>query len=117
MPSDDHVAGEQARTQSSHADTEERIVVENVNVPGRTTRVNAAMYHAMRRAMLKVLPSKEPGLTQAEIREAVIPHLPEDLYPGGAKAGWWAKTAQLDLEAKGIVVREATKPLRWHRVE
>jgi hypothetical protein len=46
------------------------------------------MYHAMRLAMLKVLPYKKPGLTQAEIREAVIPHLPEDLYPGGAKAGW-----------------------------
>jgi len=103
MPSKDHTA------------TEEHILVENVNVPGRTTRVNAAMYHAMRQAMLKVLPSKEPGLTQAEMREAVIPHLPEDLYPGGAKAGWWAKTVQLDLEAKGIVVREATKPLRWYQ--
>jgi hypothetical protein len=95
----------------------ERVVVENINTPGRTTRVNAEMYHAMRRAMLEVLPFAEPGLTQAEVREAVIPHLPEDLYPGGAKAGWWAKTVQLDLEAKGIVVREATKPLRWHQVE
>ena len=94
----------------------ERIVVENINTPGRTTRVNAVMYHAMRRAMLQVLPFSEPGLTQAETREAVIPRLPEDLYPGGAKAGWWAKTVQLDLEAKGIVVREPTKPLRWHQV-
>jgi hypothetical protein len=75
------------------------------------------MRQAMRRAMLEVLPSEEPGLTQAEMREAVIAHLPEDLYPGGAKAGWWAKTVQLDLEAKGIVVRKPTKPLRWHRVE
>lgn len=99
------------------SDADERIVVENINTPGRTTRVNAAMYHAMRRAMLAVLPFEEPGLTQAEMREAVIPHLSEDLYPGGAKTGWWAKTVQLDLEAKGIVVREATKPLRWHQVE
>ena len=117
MPSKDPASGEQGRAQSSHADTEERVVIENVNVPGRTTRVNARMYHGMRQAMLKVLPSKGPGLTQAEIREAVIPHLPEDLYPGGAKAGWWAKAVQLDLEAKGMVVREATKPLRWHRIE
>jgi hypothetical protein len=36
---------------------------------------------------------------------------------GDDKAGWWAKAVQLDLEAKGIVVREATKPLRWHQVE
>ena len=94
----------------------ERIVVENINTPGRTSRVNAVMYRAMRQAMLEVLPFEEPGLTQAEMREAVIAHLPEDLYPGGAKAGWWAKTVQLDLEAKGVVVREATKPLRWHQV-
>jgi hypothetical protein len=69
----------------------------------------------MREAMLQVLPQDEPGLTQAEMREAVVPHLLDDLFPGGSTAGWWAKTVQLDLEAKGVVIREATKPLRWHR--
>jgi hypothetical protein len=64
--------------------------------------------------MLTVLPTKAPGLTQMEIRRAVVKHLPSDLFPGGAKAGWWAKIVQLDLEAKGIVAREATRPLRWH---
>ena len=97
-------------------DSDDKIVVENVNVPGKTSRVNAAKYQAMKAAMLRVLPEAEPGLTQSEIREAVIPHLPDDLFPGGSTAGWWAKTVQLDLEAKGIVIREATKPLRWHRV-
>lgn len=92
-----------------------RIAVENVNVPGYTTRVDATKYNAMRRAMLRVLPSKAPGLTQEEIRTAVVPQLPEDLFPGGAKAGWWSKSVQLDLEAKGVLVREPTKPLRWHR--
>ena len=98
------------------SESDDRITVENVNIPGSTSRVNAAMYQAMRHAMWKVLPENEPGLTQAEIREAILPHLPEDLFPGGSKAGWWAKTVQLDLEAKGNLVREATKPLRWHRV-
>lgn len=95
--------------------SDEKITVENVNVPGRTTRVNKAMYDAMKQALWKVLPTQPPGLTQSEIQEAVIPHLPQDLYPGGAKAGWWYKTVQLDQEAKGNLVREATKPLRWHR--
>lgn len=94
---------------------EDKITVENVNVPGHTTRVNKTMYEAMKQAMWAVLPTEAPGLTQAEIREAVVPHLPEALYPGGAKVGWWAKTVQLDQEAKGTIVREATKPLRWHR--
>jgi len=99
-----------------NGNADDRIIVENVNVPGRTTRVSAIMYEAMKQAMLKVLPSEGPGLTQAEIRQAVVPHLPDDLYPGGAKAGWWAKAVQLDLEAKRIVVREAGKPLRWHQI-
>ena len=51
----------------------------------------------------------------AEIPERLIVHLPEKLFPQGAKAGWWAKTVQLDLEAKGIVVREKTQPLRLRK--
>jgi hypothetical protein len=93
----------------------DKVTVENVNHPGKTSRVDAAKYHAMKQAMLRVLPSEEPGLTQAEIREAVVPHLPDDLFPRGSTAGWWAKTVQLDLEAKGTVARENTKPLRWHQ--
>jgi hypothetical protein len=30
-------------------------------------------------------------------------------------AGWWSRNAQLDLVAKGALVREPTTPLRWHR--
>jgi Family of unknown function (DUF6958) len=95
---------------------DEKITVENVNVPGNTIRVNKVMYDAMKEAMWKVLPSVAPGLTQNEIRRAVVRHLPQDLFPGGAKAGWWAKSVQLDQEAKGNLIREASKPLRWHRV-
>lgn len=94
----------------------EKIAVENVNVPGTSTNVNAEKYNVMKKAFLKVLPSSSPGLTQNEILQAVKAHLPEEVFPGGATSGWWAKTVQLDLEAKGVVTREACKPLRWHRV-
>lgn len=93
-----------------------RITVRNVNVPGRSSTVDAGMYHAMRKALLKVLPARAPGLTQAEMFSRILKYLPEALYPGGAKASWWAKTVQLDLEARGELVREPTRPLRWHRV-
>lgn len=95
--------------------TKEKIAVENVNVPGKTSNVDATKYAAMKKAFLKVLPKKSPGLTQSEIVDQVKPHLPDALFPKGATSGWWAKTVQLDLEAKGVVVREVTKPLRWHR--
>lgn len=94
---------------------DDKIEVENVNTPGRTTRVNAAKYTAMREAYLRVLPTSAPGMTQAEVMDAVKPHLPEALFPGGATSGWWVKTVQLDLEAKRLVAREQTRPLRWHQ--
>ena len=93
----------------------EKIEVENVNHPGQVTRVDQAKYEAMKRAFLKVLPKTSPGLTVAEVQERVIAHLPQKLFPGGAKAGWWTKAVQLDLEAKGIVAREKTKPLRLRK--
>jgi hypothetical protein len=86
----------------------EKIEIENVNHPGHSTRGDAAMYEAMKRAFLKILPKTSPGLTVAEIQERVIAHLPEELFPKGAKADWWAKTVQLDLESKGLVAREKT---------
>jgi hypothetical protein len=94
----------------------EKIAIENVIRPGKTYNVDATKYEAMRRAFLKVLPKKAPGLTVAEVQKAVVEHLPEELFPGGAKAGWWTKAVQLDLEAKGIVAREKTTPLRLRKV-
>ena len=92
-----------------------RVAIENVNHLAQTSDVDAGMYHAVRDALLKVLPSDAPGLTQAQFQEAIGPHLPDDLFPGGARSGWWSKAVQLDLEAKGLIVRKSTTPLRWHR--
>ena len=92
-----------------------RVVLENVNHPGTTTTADGGMYHAMRDALLRVLPAQPPGLTQSERVGAVVPHLPGDLFRGGAKAGWWSKAVRLDLEAKGVIAREPGKPLCWHR--
>lgn len=88
----------------------------NVVSPGHVVRVDADKYGAMKDAYLKALPRKSPGLTGAEIRERVLPLLPENLFPGGAKAGWWMKGVQLDLEARHIIARENGKPLRWRKV-
>jgi len=92
----------------------EMVEVENVNTPGRTSRVDAAKYGDMLAAFKTAMPRSSPGLTQDQTREAVKPYLSDTLFPGGKTCGWWAKTVQLDLEAKGKLVREATKPLRWH---
>ena len=95
--------------------TMKRVQVENANHPGSVKRVDAGMYGTMKRAYLAVLPASAPGLTLAQIQERLTARLPQDLYPAGAKAGWWAKTVQLDLEAKGIIKRVKASPLRLHR--
>ncbi|MEO0358377.1 MAG: hypothetical protein AAF386_08810 [Pseudomonadota bacterium] len=91
------------------------IEIENVNTPGQTAQVNAAKYTEMRRAYLNGLTDTAPGMTADEAKEAAKQTLSADLFPNGATSGWWAKTVQLDLEAKGIVARSNTKPLRFYK--
>jgi hypothetical protein len=93
----------------------DKLSVENVLRPGKTYRVDAQKFAAMERAMLKAIPKGLPGLTVAEVKAQAIPHLPDDLYPGGAKAGWWVKSVQLDLEARGVIARTGNSPLRLYR--
>ena len=93
----------------------DKIAVENINTPGKTTNVDKAKYTAMKDAMLATLPKSAPGMTASESKEAAKAHLPEALFPAGATSGWWQKCVQLDLEAKGVVIRENTKPLRFHQ--
>jgi hypothetical protein len=95
--------------------TSNKLSVENVLQPGKTYQVDADKFGAMSSAVLKVIPDGPPGLTVAELKSCALPHLPEALFPGGAKAGWWLKSVQLDLEAKGVIARTSTNPLRLYR--
>jgi len=94
----------------------EKVEIANINVPGRTARVDAEKYEAMKSAILKVTPKEAPGITASEMVERVKPLLPKRLWPKGEKVGWWQKTVQLDLEAKGQLKRHPkSKPMKWYR--
>ena len=90
----------------------EKLKIENVLQPGKTYSVDGVMFAAMKAAVLAVVPPKMPGITPAEIQRAVLPLLPQDLFPGGEKSGWWMKAVQLDLEAKKILTRSEKPPVR-----
>ncbi|MEO3432190.1 hypothetical protein [Inquilinus sp. CAU 1745] len=94
---------------------DDKIEIENVNIPGRTERVDRAKYMAMRDALLAVLPDEPPGLKVEDAKEALLPHLPDDLFPQGRTAGWWLKAVQLDLEAKGVIRRAPLKPVQLYK--
>lgn len=94
----------------------DKITIENLIQPGKTYRVDAAKFDDMKRAVLAVLPATPPGVTVAELRSAILPRLSQDLFPNGAKAGWWLKAVQLDQEAKKVIARAKGPPVRLHRI-
>jgi hypothetical protein len=97
--------------------SDERIEIENFTSPGHVQRVDRGKYEAMKAALLAALPQGDgDGLTVAEAKARLLPLLPDDLFPGGDKAGWWLKAVQLDLEAKGVIARGPGKPVRLRRV-
>ena len=96
--------------------TSDRTEVRNISSPHHITHVDRAKYMAMHDALLAVLPTDPPGMTPAQAQTALLPHLDPTLFPGGAKAGWWLKCVQLDLEFKGVIARAAKPPVRLHRV-
>jgi hypothetical protein len=100
-------------TKKSAAKKPARAIVQtlNINAPGKTYPRDAEKYAAARKALLRVLPKAGPGLTQSEMMAAMKKALPAF----GSTSGWWTKTAQLDAEARGDVVRDGGKPLRWKR--
>ncbi|MEN9715235.1 MAG: hypothetical protein RJA35_702 [Actinomycetota bacterium] len=93
-----------------------RVEVRNANSPGWTGKVDAAKFEATSAVLMRILPRQAPGMTQTEIKNKAVFHLPQHLFPGGDNAAWWVKCVLLDLEADGIVEREkSARPLRWHK--
>lgn len=90
----------------------EKIEVRNLNHPESIQLVDAKMYKAMRVAYLKAVPRDKHGSTLDEIRKRLPALLSHDAFPGGKKLNWFAKVVQLDLEAKGIITRDKSSPLR-----
>ncbi|MGH1576414.1 DUF6958 family protein [Planktotalea sp.] len=93
----------------------EKTAVQNPNTPGRSENLRSDKYDDMRAALMQVLPKEAPGLTFDALKTAAKPHLSPTLFPNGKTSGWWAKSVQLDLEAKGLVTRLPTKPLTFHK--
>jgi hypothetical protein len=91
---------------------DDKIEIQNVVSPNHVQRVDRKKYEAMRDALLAVLPKDKVGMTVVDAKAALLPRLPQDLFPGGDKAGWWLKAVQLDLEAKDVIARATGKPVK-----
>lgn len=83
------------------------------NKPGFRRHLDAGKYAAMKKALLAFFPKQAPGKTQSQMWTRAK-SVDKSMFPG-TTSSWWAKSVQLDLEARGQLVREKTRPLRWHR--
>ena len=97
--------------------TDDKVDVLNVNVPDHRARVRRDKYEAMRDALVAVLPTDPPGVSVREVLDQLKPDLPQDLFPDGKTSGWWQKTVQLDLEARGQIRRTPGRPLKIYKVQ
>ena len=90
------------------------VQIKSVLHPGKLYTRDAAKMEATNAALLRILPTEAPGLTQKAMMQALRAELPLADFPGSTH-GWWGKSAQLHLEAEGQVIRDPTKPLTWRR--
>jgi hypothetical protein len=93
-----------------------KLKIENALQPGKTYTANPVMFEAKKSAVPNVEPSAPPGMTPAEIQKAVLPLLPDDLFHGGEKVGWWMKATQLNQEARKVLARSEKPPVRLWKV-
>lgn len=84
-----------------------KIVTVATKNPGqgkRGPRIDAARYHAMKTALLAVIPKAGDGVRFADLERLVERRLPRATF-AGASVLWYATIVKLDLEARGFIRR------------
>ena len=71
-----------------------------------------AEYEAMEQAILAYLRRVKNPVSFNELFRGVSRLLPEDLFPDEARARWYAKVVQRDLEMTGRIERLPEPPVR-----
>lgn len=81
--------------------------------PGKTNkRISLEKYTVIRSALISCLAKKE--LTHTELMEQLY-NAVKDGFDGGVQ--WYGETVKLDLEARGLIERTATKPVKYRLVK
>ncbi len=82
-------------------------------VEGKTNKlILLSKYTFIKEHLLAILAASE--LTHLDLMEALYERV-KDTFEGGVQ--WYGETVKLDLEARGIIERTHTKPVRYRLVE
>ncbi len=99
------------------ADDEDRTLCETPTPGKKPTTIPTWKYDAVRRAILAVVPKREPGLAFSELSDRVAAKLPAKAKAELGSIMWHVTTVKLDLEVKGEIRRVAkSSPQRLVRV-
>jgi hypothetical protein len=80
--------------------------------PNKTNKkIAASKYHFIRKHLLSILAKQT--LTHTELMEALYQQVKDD-FEGGVQ--WYGETVKLDLEARKIIERTASKPEQYRIV-
>jgi len=76
---------------------------------GKTNKkISLEKYTMIRKHILKILAKQE--LTHTELMEELYSNV-KDIFEGGVQ--WYGETVKLDLEARNILERTPTKPVKY----
>jgi hypothetical protein len=84
---------------------EERVQTLHPDPKKSGPRILRWKYEAVRRAILNILPTAEPGLPFRELTGGVRDRLSGEELGALGSASWYVVTVKLDLEARGEVSR------------
>ena len=101
----DHTNGTADGTSDSRNDSA-RVTIENPNTGRTDGTIARAFYEPVRRAILEAVGEVE-GLPFADLRAEVERRTPAELWED-ASVGWYTTAVKLDLEAKGLLVKEGS---------
>jgi hypothetical protein len=79
--------------------------------------MEARRYEAVRRALMKAIPRKAPGVTRTELKKAIHSSVPASLFPRSSQVDMWMKCVEEDLEDRGVVQRVTARPERFLRAK
>ena len=93
------------------SDTRQMIQLRHPDPTKKTARIASDAYAVARRAVLAIVPTKEPGITLNAYLAAVAAQLPKAKgWDPSLSASWYAMAMKLDLEARGELRRINRKP-------
>jgi len=90
---------------------EEQIQTLHPDAGKKNKRISLEKYTLIRKQILKILAGKE--LTHTELMEKLYSNV-KDTFKGGVQ--WYGETVKLDLEARKLIERTLTKPVKYRLI-